>query len=50
MGLFSGINYEEYAEEFDFYSLLGIDKESYGDVSAKKTHPADYGVDNSTIE
>ena len=50
MGLFSGINYEEYAEEFDFYSLLGIDKESYGDVSAKKIHPADYSVDSSITE
>jgi len=50
VNLFSEINYKEYAEKFNFYSLLDIKKESYGEIGSKKIFPTNYSVDNSLTE
>ena len=50
MDLFSKINYSDYADQHDFFSLLNVDKNSYGDVRRKHIHSANYSVDSTITE
>ena len=50
MDLFSKINYSDYADQHNFFSLLNIDKNSYGDVRRKHILSVNYSVDSTITE
>ena len=50
MNLFSKINYSDYADQHDLFSLLNIDKNSYGDVNKKHILSVNYSVDSTITE